>query len=134
MDTYGGETEEYKEARMNWGGKENELNKQIGLSCGFEELRKNLDVFEEMKEERARGEIERQEKVGNQLPTIQEENGEEMEMDFGETEENDGGQNQNWIQKETNIPMGANNENNENVESGGGEMAAIEELEGFAGG
>ena len=54
----------------------NELNKQIELSCGFGELRKNLDVFGEMKEWGAKEEIGRQGEVGNQLPTIQEENGE----------------------------------------------------------
>ena len=63
---------------MNWGERENELNKHIELSCGFGELRKDLDVFEEMKEGRAREEIERREKVGNRLPTIREESGSEM--------------------------------------------------------
>ena len=85
METYGEETEEYKEARMNWGERKNELNKQIELSCGFEELRLNLDVFEEMKEEKAMDEIERRKKVEYQLPTIQKEN--EMGMDSGETGE-----------------------------------------------
>ena len=73
MNTYGEETEEYKAAKMNWGERRNELNKQIDLSCSFAELRRNLDVFEEMKEWVAWGEIERKEKVGNQLPAIQEE-------------------------------------------------------------
>ena len=41
------------------------------------------------------GEIERQERVGNQLPAIQEESENEMGMEFLETEENDGGQNPN---------------------------------------
>ena len=74
MDTYGEENEEYKEARMNWGERKNELNKQIELNCGIGELRKHLDVFEKMKEGEAMEEIERKEKVENQLPTIQEEN------------------------------------------------------------
>ena len=35
IGTYGEETEEYKEAKMDLGEKNNELNKQIELSCGF---------------------------------------------------------------------------------------------------
>ena len=31
----GEETEEYKEAEMDMGGKKNELNRQIELSCGL---------------------------------------------------------------------------------------------------
>jgi len=107
MDTYGEETEEYKESRTNWDERKNELNKQIELGCGFGELRKDLDVFEKMKEEKARGGIERKEKVGNQLPTIQEEHGNEMDGDSGETEE-DGDQNQDRNQQEANTHMEIN--------------------------
>ena len=35
MDTYGEETEEYKEARMSWEERKNELDKQIELNSGF---------------------------------------------------------------------------------------------------
>ena len=49
IDTYGEETEEYKEAKMDLGEKQNELYRQIELSCGFEELRRGLDDFEEAK-------------------------------------------------------------------------------------
>jgi len=49
MDTYGEETVEYKEARMNWGERKNDLDKQNELNCGFGELRNNSDVFEKMK-------------------------------------------------------------------------------------
>ena len=98
------------------------------------ELRLNLNGFKEMKEEKERGGIERQEKVENQLPTVQEENENEMGMDSGETEEEEeiGDQNQDWNQQEENIPMEISNENNENVELGGGEITTIEELGGFA--
>ena len=64
------------------------------------ELRKNLDVFEKMKKEEASEEIERHGKVENQLPTIQEEAEDEMERDSGETEEDNGDQNQDWNQQE----------------------------------
>ena len=56
------------------GRKENELNKQIDLSCGFEALSRNLEDFEEMEKWKANEEIERREEIENQLPTIQEEN------------------------------------------------------------
>ena len=105
---------------MPWLERKNELNKQIELNCGFGELRRNLDVFEEMKEGGARDEIERKEKVENQLPTIQEENENEMGMDAGETGEEIGDQNQDGDQQEVNIPMEISNENNENVGLGGG--------------
>ena len=35
IDTYGEETEEYRGAEMDLEGRENELNRQIDLSCGF---------------------------------------------------------------------------------------------------
>ena len=44
--------------------------------------------------------IGRQEKVGKHIPTIQEENGNEIERDSGETEEEDGDQNQDWDKQE----------------------------------
>ena len=49
------------------------MNRQIELSWGFEELRRGLGDSEEGKKLNATGEIDRQE-VGDQLPTIQEEN------------------------------------------------------------
>ena len=52
METYGEETEEYKEARMSWEERKKELDKQIELNEGYGELRRNLEVFEEMKRER----------------------------------------------------------------------------------
>ena len=36
METYGEETEEYKEARMNWEERKKELDKQIELNGGIE--------------------------------------------------------------------------------------------------
>ena len=36
METYGEETEEYKEARMNWEERKKELDKQIELNGGME--------------------------------------------------------------------------------------------------
>ena len=53
--------------------KKNDLDKQIELSCGFGELG-SLGNFEESEKWNAMGEIERQE-VEDQLPTIQEEDG-----------------------------------------------------------
>ena len=64
--------------------RKNELNKKIDLSCGFEELRRNLEVSEDMEEWKAMGEIERRGKVENQLPTIQEENGNDLGAEFSE--------------------------------------------------
>ena len=40
------------------------MNKQIELSCGFEELRLNLNDFKEMKEEKDRGKVEEKRKLG----------------------------------------------------------------------
>ena len=37
--TYGEDTEEYSEAKLDLREKKSELNKKIELSCGFEELR-----------------------------------------------------------------------------------------------
>ena len=103
------------------------MNKKIDLSCGFEELRRNLEVSEDMEEWKAMGEIERRGKVENQLPTIQEENENELGIEFLETEENGWDQSHNRTQPET------NGENLENVESGGGEITTVEELEGLVG-
>ena len=75
IGTYGEETEEteeYKEANMDIGEMKNELNSQIELSCGFGELRSLYD-FEEAKKWTTIEEIDRQE-VGDHLPTMQEEN------------------------------------------------------------
>ena len=96
------------------GRKESELNKKIELNGGYEEIRRNLDVLKKRRK-RKQGGIGRREKVENQLPAIQEDSENEMGLDSGETEEGIGGQNQ----QETNIPLGMNNENNENVELGG---------------
>ena len=63
---------------MDQGGKKNDLNRQIELICGFGELRRSLGDFEEAKKWKAIGEIERQEVVADQLPTIQEENGNDL--------------------------------------------------------
>ena len=46
---YGEDTEEYLEAKLDLEEKKNELYKQIELSCGFEELRKFPNEFEEDK-------------------------------------------------------------------------------------
>ena len=59
IDTYGEETEEYKETKMDLEGKKNELNRQIALRSGFGELRRGLGDFEEEKKWKAVGEIER---------------------------------------------------------------------------
>ena len=48
IDTYGEETEEYKEPKMDLGERGNESDSKIDLSCGFEELRRNLADFEEV--------------------------------------------------------------------------------------
>ena len=45
--TYGGDTEEYLEGKPDLDEKINELNKQIGLTCGFGELREILHEFGE---------------------------------------------------------------------------------------
>ena len=66
--------------------------------------------------------------VENPLPTIQEENENELGIEFLRTEENGGDQNHNRAQPAT------NDENLENVESGWDEITPIEELEGLVGG
>ena len=78
------------------------MNKQIDLSCGFEELRRNLGDFEEMEKWEENEEIGRQEEIENQLPTIQDENRNDSGAEFLEREENGGDQNQNQTQQETN--------------------------------
>ena len=45
IDTYGEETEEYKEEN-GFRRERGESNKQIEISCGFEELRRNLGDFD----------------------------------------------------------------------------------------
>ena len=54
------------------------MRKQIELCCGFEELRTILNEFEEDKIWKSNKEMEIQEGVESQLPTIQ-----EGENDFG---------------------------------------------------
>ena len=83
IDTYGEETEEYKEAKMDLQEKKNELNRQIELSCGFGELR-SLGDFEEAKKWKTIEEIDRQEEAGDQLPTIQEANVNDLGRRFRE--------------------------------------------------
>ena len=41
--------------KTNWEESKNELNRKIDLSCGIEELRRNLGVFEDMEGWKARG-------------------------------------------------------------------------------
>ena len=45
IDTYGEETEEYKEAKMDLEERKNELNKKIDLSCGFGGTKKESGRF-----------------------------------------------------------------------------------------
>ena len=91
IGTYGEETEEYKEAKMDLEEKKNELNRQIELSCGFGELRRSLDDFEEAEKWKTTQEIDRQE-VEDQLPTIQEEYENDSGAAFSEKDESGGDQ------------------------------------------
>ena len=93
-------------------GKKDDLHRQIELSCGFEELRRGLGDFEESKKWKAIEEIDRQE-VGDQLPTIQAENGNDLGVVFSEKGEGGGDKSSNPTQQ------AANGENLGNVESGG---------------
>ena len=79
ISTYGGDTEEWEEANAKLEEKKRELSRQIELSLGFGELGGKLNNFEEDKIWTANGETRRRESVGNQLPTIRE----EEENDFG---------------------------------------------------
>ena len=85
---------------------------QIELIFGFGELRRGHDDFEEAKKWKAIEERDMQEE--DQLPAIQEENGNDTGAVFSGKEESGGDQNSNPIQQET------NDENLGNVESGGG--------------
>ena len=87
ISTYGEATKEWKEAKINLEEKKQELSRQIELSMGFGELGGILNNSEEDKIWKANGETRRQESVGNQLPTIEEE-GAVISRDFG----NDGDQ------------------------------------------
>ena len=89
----------------------------------FGEIRRNLEDLEETGKWRANEEIARQEEIGNQLPTTQEENEMNWGVEFLEREENGGDQSQNQTHQET------NDGNTRNVESGGEEITTIEELE-----
>ena len=68
------------------------MSKQIELSWGFGELRKNLEEFEDMEKWKANGEIERQAGIGNQLPAIQENGGDSGKAFFLRNGENGGDQ------------------------------------------
>ena len=103
------------------------LNRQIELRCGFGELRRSLDDFEEAKKWKVIEEIDRQE-VEDQLPTIQEENGNGTGAVFSEQEASGGDQSPNPTQHET------NGENLGIVESGGGDITIAEEMDGLVGG
>ena len=83
IGTYGEKRKDIKK-KMDLEEKKNELNRQVELSCGFEELRRGLDDFEEAKKWKAIGEIDRQEEVGDQLQTIQEENENDSRTVFSE--------------------------------------------------
>ena len=77
------------------------MDRQIELSCGFGELRKSLDDFEEAKKWKEIEEIDRQEEAADQLPTIQEENENDSGAVFSAKEEIGGNQNANPTQQET---------------------------------
>ena len=109
-----------------YGGKKNDLDKQIELSCGFGELR-SLGNFEESEKWNAMGEIERQEEVEDRLPKIQEEDENDLRAAISEMGENGWGQSSSPMQQET------DDENLGNVELGGGEITIIEEMGGLVG-
>ena len=98
--TYGEETAQYKEAKMDLVGTKNDLDKQIELSCGFGELR-SLGNFEESEKWNAMGEIERQEEVEDRLPKIQEEDENDLRAAISEMGENGWGQSSSPMQQET---------------------------------
>ena len=81
ISIYVGDTEEWKEAKVNLGEKKQELGRQIKLSLGHWELREKLNNFEGDKIWKANGGERRKESVGDQLPTIGEE--EEIETISG---------------------------------------------------
>ena len=72
-------------------------------------------------------EIERQEEVGHQLPTIQEEGGSELGAAISEISDSDGGQSPTQAHQDT------NKETLENGELGGGEIINIEDIDGVFG-
>ena len=75
IGTHGDGTEENKEAKSDQEARKRNLNRKIELSSGFGgELRRSLGDFEETKKRKGTEEKERQGKVADQLPTIQEEN------------------------------------------------------------
>ena len=80
--TYGVDTDEYLEAKLDLEEKQNELNKKIELSCGFEELRTILNDFEAFRNWKMNKEIERQGEIEHQLPIIQEEGENELGRRF----------------------------------------------------
>ena len=114
MDTYGEDTEEYMGSKLDLEEKGQELNKKIDLGCGSGELRTILSNFEAVENWKMGKEIEMKEQVGNQLPTIQEEGGNELWAAISEILDNDGDQSPAPAQQET------NKETLENVELGGG--------------
>ena len=73
ISTFGEDTEEYMDAKLNLDEKKEELCKKIELSCGFSGLRTILHDFEEDKMRKANQELIRKESVESQLRTIQEE-------------------------------------------------------------
>ena len=101
-----------------------ELGREIELSCGFEELRKNLEEFEEMEKWEPNEEIERRGEIDNQLPIIQEENGNDLGKAFLEIEENGGDQIPSSTQQEI------NGESLRILESVGEEIITTEEMNG----
>ena len=101
------------EAKLDLEEKKKELNNQIELSCGFGELRTILNDFEVGKNWKMNKEIERQEEVGNQLSTIQEEWGNESRTAISEILDNDGDQ------SPTPERQATNKATLENVELGG---------------
>ena len=111
--TYGEDAEEYMEAKLDLGEKGGELNKQIGLRCGFGELRTVLNDCEAARYWKLGREIERGDEVGDQLPAIQEEDGGYLRAAISDVLGDDGGQSPTPSKQETDT------ETSDGVELGG---------------
>ena len=81
IETYGVKQKNIKKKNGS-GRRGNVLVREIALSCGFEELRRKLEDFEEMKACGSNGDIERQEEIENQPPTTQEGKQNERRTEF----------------------------------------------------
>ena len=79
ISIFGGDTEEWQEAKLNLEEKKEELSNRIELRLGFGELGGIMNNSEEDKIRDSGKESIMRESVGKQLPAIQE----ERENDFG---------------------------------------------------